>query len=33
MIQLYKKYNNSLLVFAIYLLIAAFALICSFDII
>ncbi len=33
MIQLYKKYNNSLLVFAIYVLIVAFALVCSFDLI
>ena len=33
MIQLYKKYNNSLLVFTIYALIVAFALVCSFDLI
>jgi hypothetical protein len=31
MLQLYKKYSNTLLVYAVYLGILAFALACSFD--
>jgi hypothetical protein len=31
MIQLYKKYSNTLLVYAVYIGILAFALACSLD--
>ena len=31
MLQLYKKYSNTLLVYAVYLGILAFALACSLD--
>ncbi len=33
MIQLYKKYSNTLLVYAVYLAILAFALACAMNVI